>query len=814
MIRVQGLHKYFFRHKKNEIHVLNDMTIDFPDQGLVVLLGPSGSGKTTLLNVLGGLDNVQQGTIEFDNQILDKYDVKHWDQLRNESIGYIFQNYNLLPQLSVYDNIALVLRMMGISDPEIIEKRVHYILNAVNMFQFRKKKSTQLSGGQQQRVAIARALVKNPRVIIADEPTGNLDSKNTLDIMNIIKEISKQKLVVLVTHEKDIAKLYGDRIIEIKDGVIINDYENTAIHDHDIADDNIIYLKDLNQLTNLNDPLVNVGLFDDSTQELEPINVRLIIKNKTLYIDVDSQINKVKLIDSSSNLIIKDEKYVKKNREELFETSFSTDELDNKDVNRNFQMIVSIKQIFQLALKKILFASRKGKIMLFSFIVSGAVIALAVTMLAATMIPDLSSRMFEKNYINVNDKTSTKISYDDMMSYLSDDPDVYINTLNSMMIKVVDPVNPDSALFTFTSTVDIVDHSIGRLVVGRLPQADDEIVISSPLADQIMGKESSANFFASDQGIGAEYGIWNYKNFLYEQYRIGDVDLKVVGIVKTDIKITYMTRELTNLLQTQNVELVTGLSATYIGNLYADDVTLSYGMMPTGDQVIISRALFDELSTTLIDNTWPKTLDHMDQVVSGVFDGTSNIVIANNSTMEQLRYENDNAYFIYASDPESTLAVLQSHDVNAVLQTTAIIDAFNNYMFETRITMSIVSSIVVGFALLGFYFIMHSSMISRIYELSVYRALGMKKNELFVSFLVEILILSTITSLIGYLVATYGLYLAGQSLLGAFRLFLITPLTILIGLILLYLVNIIGGMIPILLLLRKTPAQILSQYDI
>lgn len=814
MIRVKGLHKYFFRHKKNEIHVLNDMTLDFPDQGLVVLLGPSGSGKTTLLNVLGGLDNVQQGTIEFDNQILDKYDVKHWDQLRNESIGYIFQNYNLLPQLSVFDNIALVLKMMGISDPEIIEKRVHYILNAVNMFPFRKKKSTQLSGGQQQRVAIARALVKNPRVIIADEPTGNLDSKNTLDIMNIIKEISKQKLVVLVTHEKDIAKLYGDRIIEIKDGVIMNDYENTAIHEHDISDENIIYLQDLNQLTNVKDPHVNIGLFEDSNQEMEPINVRLIVKNKTLYIDVDSSINKVKLIDSASNLIIKDEKYVKKNREELFETTFSTDELDNKDVDRNFKMIVSLKQIFQLALKKILFASRKGKIMLFSFIVSGAVIALAVTMLAATIIPDLSSRMFEKNYLTVSDKASTKLTYDEMMGLLADDPNAYINTLQPVNIQVVDPANQDNALFYFSSSIDIIDHSIGRIIVGRMPVADDEIIISSPLADQIMGKENTSNFFSPSQGVGAEFGIWNYKNFLYEKYRMNDVDLKVVGIVKTDIKITYATRELTNRLMTQNVLISTFVTATYVGSLYSDEVTLTYGMMPTGDQVLISRGLYDQLTSDPIDNTWPKTLDNLDEVVSGVFDETSYLVIANNQTMEKHRYLSDNQFYIYSNHPSELLTTLQEHNIDAALETTSIIDQFNNYMFETRITMSIVSSIVVGFALLGFYFIMHSSMISRIYELSVYRALGMKKSELFVSFLVEILILSTITSLVGYLVATYGLYLASGSLLGAFRLFLITPLTILVGFILLYLVNIIGGMIPILLLLRKTPAQILSQYDI
>ncbi|MFA7589576.1 MAG: ATP-binding cassette domain-containing protein, partial [Acholeplasmataceae bacterium] len=173
MIKLEQLHKYFNRRRKNEIHVLNNITFELPEKGLVVLLGTSGSGKTTLLNVLGGLDRIQSGTIHFDDQKIIGYPSHKWDTIRNEKIGYVFQNYNLLPELSVYDNIAFVLNMIGIKDVTEVQNRVHYILRAVGMYPFRKKKATQLSGGQMQRVAIARALVKNPRIIIADEPTGN-----------------------------------------------------------------------------------------------------------------------------------------------------------------------------------------------------------------------------------------------------------------------------------------------------------------------------------------------------------------------------------------------------------------------------------------------------------------------------------------------------------------------------------------------------------------------------------------------------------------------------------------------------------------
>jgi len=802
MIKVKGLHKYFFRHKKNEIHVLNDMTIDFPDTGLVVLLGPSGSGKTTLLNVIGGLDNIQQGSIEFDNQVISGYSSSTWDKLRNESIGYIFQNYNLLPQLSVFDNIGLVLKMMGISDPEIVENRVNYILNAVNMYPYRKKKSTQLSGGQQQRVAIARALVKNPRVIIADEPTGNLDSKNTLDIMNIIKEISKQKLVVLVTHEKDIAKIYGDRILEIKDGVVIDDYINGSHHDHDVSDDNVIYLKDLDNLSELNDDHVSINLFNDSKQIVDPIQIRLIVKNKTLYIDVDSQFNKVKYVDSSSNLIIKNENYVKKNREEMFETSFKLDALDNENVHRNFKTVVSLKQIFMLALQKIIYSSRRGKIMLFSFIMAGAVIAVAISLAAATIIPDLDSRRYEDNYVVVTENSLNKMTYQEFLTYVGDDDSLYINTLGSASIEVIDPAHEEDSLLTFSEYMDIDDHAIGRIVEGRRPIADNEIIISTTLADRIISSS------------GSEFGIWSYKHLLVERYRTENQEIKIVGIIDTKISIIYVTRDFSNLITPQSVTVAPALSTQFIGRLYLDEVVLTYGILPVGNQILISSALYSALTNDPLDNSWPKTLDYLDQPVSGVFTSTERIVIASNETLEQYRFAYKTNYYVYVSDTEQLVENLTADDINAVDEIDQITVFFNNAMLELRITVSIVAAVVVGFAMLGFYFVMHSSMISRIYEISVYRALGMKKSELFISFLVEILIISSITSLIGFVVASYAINLASQTLLGQFRIFLVTPLTILTGVVVLYGINLIGGMIPIVLLLRKTPAQILSQYDI
>lgn len=193
MIKLQNVNKYFNRHKKNEIHVINNVSLTLESTGLVAILGPSGSGKTTLLNAIGGLDKVNKGKIFINEEEITTFSTHKRDKIRNINIGYIFQDYKLVDDLSVFENIALVLKMIGIKDKKEINTRVEYVLNAVNMYRYRNRPAGMLSGGERQRVGIARAIVKDPEIIIADEPTGNLDSKNSLEIMNIIKAISKRK---------------------------------------------------------------------------------------------------------------------------------------------------------------------------------------------------------------------------------------------------------------------------------------------------------------------------------------------------------------------------------------------------------------------------------------------------------------------------------------------------------------------------------------------------------------------------------------------------------------------------------------------
>lgn len=204
---------------------LKGINLNFGDKEFVAILGSSGSGKTTLLNIIGGLDHYDSGDLIIKGKSTKKFKEKDWDAYRNNSIGFIFQSYNLIGHISVLGNIELSMTLSGVSSKEK-KKRAMEVLEKVGLKEHAHKKPNQLSGGQMQRVAIARALVNNPEIILADEPTGALDSTTSVQIMELIKNIAKNKLVIMVTHNPELAEKYATRIVEVKDGLVINDTNN------------------------------------------------------------------------------------------------------------------------------------------------------------------------------------------------------------------------------------------------------------------------------------------------------------------------------------------------------------------------------------------------------------------------------------------------------------------------------------------------------------------------------------------------------------------------------------------------------------
>ena len=201
---------------------LKDVSIRFRDSEFVSILGPSGSGKTTLLNIIGGLDQYTSGDLIINGISTREYKDNDWDRYRNHSVGFVFQSYNLIPHQSVLSNVELALTISGVSKKERRNRAIK-VLKKVGLGEHINKRPNQLSGGQMQRVAIARALINDPDVLLADEPTGALDTKTSIQIMNLLKEISENKLVIMVTHNPDIANEYSTRIIKISDGKITSD---------------------------------------------------------------------------------------------------------------------------------------------------------------------------------------------------------------------------------------------------------------------------------------------------------------------------------------------------------------------------------------------------------------------------------------------------------------------------------------------------------------------------------------------------------------------------------------------------------------
>lgn len=221
MLSVKNIYKSYGT-KDNKYPVLKDINLNFRQNEFVTILGPSGSGKTTLLNILGGLDRYDSGDLIINGKSTKQFKERDWDSYRNKSIGFVFQSYNLISHISILSNVEMGLTLGNVSKSEA-KKRVIAALEKVGLKEHIHKKPNQLSGGQMQRVAIARALVNNPDIILADEPTGALDSKTSTQIMDLIKEIAKDKLVIMVTHNDTLADIYASRIIKLSDGKIISD---------------------------------------------------------------------------------------------------------------------------------------------------------------------------------------------------------------------------------------------------------------------------------------------------------------------------------------------------------------------------------------------------------------------------------------------------------------------------------------------------------------------------------------------------------------------------------------------------------------
>ena len=252
MLIAQNLKKTYKTKGGVEVHALDDVSITFPEKGIVFLLGKSGSGKSTLLNVLGGLDHADSGEIIIKGRNSKDFSSADFDSYRNTFVGFIFQEYNILNEFTVEQNISLALQLQGKPNDK---EAVNEYLARVDLTGMGKRKPNTLSGGQKQRVAIARALIKNPEIIMADEPTGALDSNTGKQVFETLRKLSEEKLIIVVSHDREFAEIYGDRIVELADGKIISDVSKEHVTAKKVSDnvniinDHTFSIKDTSELT-------------------------------------------------------------------------------------------------------------------------------------------------------------------------------------------------------------------------------------------------------------------------------------------------------------------------------------------------------------------------------------------------------------------------------------------------------------------------------------------------------------------------------------------------------------------------------------
>ncbi len=283
MIEIKNLTKKYDTRNES-VRPLNNISLNLPNKGMVFICGKSGSGKSTLLNLIGGLDNITSGDIEVDGNSFSKFKTKDYDNYRNAYVGFIFQDFCLIDSYTVEENIKIAMDLKGSKNCGKIDE----ILQSVGLSNYEKRYPRELSGGQKQRIAIARALIKNPKMILADEPTGNLDSKTAKQILKLLKKLSKDKLVVIVSHNLDDAREYADRIIELSDGNVVSDTERKKKRNRKLIDEDVITIPCTKRLTqteldSINDrvKLGNVRIeqeydeFRDTVQPTEEVEKKL-----------------------------------------------------------------------------------------------------------------------------------------------------------------------------------------------------------------------------------------------------------------------------------------------------------------------------------------------------------------------------------------------------------------------------------------------------------------------------------------------------------------------------------------------------------
>ncbi|MBO4983091.1 MAG: ABC transporter ATP-binding protein/permease [Clostridia bacterium] len=968
MIRIKNLNKFFNQGKQNEIHVINDVSLDLPEKGMVAIFGKSGCGKTTLLNVIGGLDKYASGELTIENQSIRE----NTDEIRNKYIGYIFQNYNLNKNETCFQNVADALYLCGMTDEGEIEKRVITALSNVGMEKFKERTPDTLSGGQQQRIAIARAIVKNPRIILADEPTGNLDEANTVMIMDLLKAISKDHLVVLVTHEANLVDFYCDTVVELSDGKIESIKNNESAEGFLARDKNHIYLGELEK-SELKNESAQIEYYGDVPKA--PIKLKIINSGGKLYVQIGTE--KVQIIDEFSEIKLKDGVYEEKAH--ISEKAGSIDMSSLPPVTgthhgKLFNLKSSIKSGYASNFKN----GKRGKSILRRCMGMFAAVIVFMSAFFGTAIGDIIQAkrannqnvfyLYTPNYEvskKLNDAINNSETGIDFVRLTEDYPygdgEVYFHTGSFetfMQAGMTDSFGTNAAYLDVSVAKDY------KLICGKKDNlSDDEILISTKVADALLEKSNlgyiedrkdllglictaftidgksvriagvvesnesaiyltrlamarytrssiamSRTFLASKFGFNLSKGeaILVQRNMLEgrEYPSVGDVaTIQGMNLTVREIMYSYNDYEswlvgnkikkvtdyeyFTNLVMEQNPQLEEGTDEffkvyneifeeryfEYYEYFYSDfkqycrdtlffdpyyfemwlyaekgvedakyallpeqfykanEYKKLYGHYPTilelenmygnlpyldlkqyfiayeNEFYSLSKDVFNDSTYLLSDEDYintTKMYGKTDAIVNNNLDYNLYTVI--HSVNPKLTEEWLKGEFSEIEPPNEYWKTLITPN-----------DLFENVIYDNveEIITSIITMIVIlALMSLCMYFIMRSSLMNRIKEVGIYRAIGVTKKNLIFKFFIEAVVLTLLTVLVGYILVSIFLYACLSISPLVSEIFFYPVWLAGIDLLILFAISLFFGTLPILSLLRKTPSEILSKYDI
>ena len=679
------------RKNYGTLEVINDTTLKLPKKGMIAFLGESGSGKTTLVNVLGGLDSYKSGSISYDDTKFLKYQMDKVDTYRRNHFGYIFQNYNILEDKTVSENLLLALHIIGIYDEKECEKRIKNALEAVGLYKFRKKLAGALSGGQMQRVSIARALVKHNDVIIADEPTGNLDSESTRQIIRILKKLSINSLIILVTHDISLANTYADYIYHIKDGKI-SDYKENNLKDNE-KEDNFTY--------------------DDSFYE--PI----IKKDRAKF-----------------GLLLKEEF-----------CNFFNDKV-------------------------------KGKIFKFAFFLI-SIIFMVINVLVTT-----------NNHNKINDIAARNDVYTLKISSFQTKENIYSELARVYDLGYIDDIysNNQSGSLKIkmgVSTSIKLDYSNvynqtlikDSLIIGKRPENTNEVVITSKMADELT---KSKYYRSYDEIIGLKLSL----------------NESIVGIAKNDQAYIY------KLNQTYNSANYYYNSGIYNFEIYDDSLQIEGNKPKSLNDIVVSSQFLINKGLKV-----GQTLNNGDKIC-GSFDNRKEIV-----------YGLSDRIFIQSIESEEVDCTINDLTRLKGYQTFEVTNKYENNLDNynqskyINLTIEIILIIICAIYLI---FTMKSKMLHDIYEIGVRRELGQKRISIILNYILKSFVTLTLTIIIGYILSTliYIFIALRVNSFGGNIPVLYNSLSTYLIILIIYVMGIIFGIIPVLLLLKHTPAEIVKKYDI